>query len=185
MPWDAQERTRYEDEVLVAARAHGLPADLFARYGIGPELERRLRDDPAAFTEHVSEVCAYWRDLQSRRRSLKKVLVDLIDDHERLEGEDALTHAHFHRVRSEATRRALTAWSEAAGSPTAHLVDRLSDLAGAPPTDAFHTLREHLRVRGVPFSPMEVFGERRLAGGFTVLDGFRLPDGTALDKASL
>ncbi|OOC52881.1 MULTISPECIES: hypothetical protein [Nocardiopsis] len=216
MPWDAQDRTRYEDEVLVAARARGLPADLFTRYGIGPRLERRLRADPTAFTEHVAEVCAYWRALQGRRRSLKKVLADLIADHERMEGEGSLTHAHFHRVRCETARRALAEWAGIAGNLTTTLldrdalrsmiapvgvaeadaervlldhgvrvVDRLPELPDAPPVRAFRALRENLRVRGVAFSPMVVFGEQRLACGFTVLDGFRLLDGTALDKVAL
>ncbi|WP_435113024.1 hypothetical protein [Nocardiopsis synnemataformans] len=216
MPWDAQERTRYEDEVLVAARAHGLPADLFTRYGVGPRLELRLCADPAAFTEHVNEVCAYWRALQSRRRSLKEVLVDLVAEHERLESEGALTHAHFRQVRADEARRALGAWSEVAEGLTTTLldretlrsmiapvgvteadaervlldhdvrvVDRLPELDDAPPEHTLRALREHLRTRGVPFSPMEVFGEQRLAEGFTVLEGFRLHDGTALDKAAL
>ncbi|WP_150250408.1 hypothetical protein [Nocardiopsis deserti] len=215
MPWDAQERTRYEDEVLVAARAHGLPADLFTRYGVGPRLELRLCADPAAFTEHVNEVCAYWRALQSRR-SLKEVLVDLVAEHERLESEGALTHAHFRQVRADEARRALSAWSEVAEGLTTTLldretlrsmiapmgvteadaervlldhdvrvVDRLPELDDAPPEHTLRALREHLRTRGVPFSPMEVFGEQRLAEGFTVLEGFRLHDGTALDKAAL
>ncbi|NKZ01657.1 hypothetical protein [Nocardiopsis alborubida] len=216
MPWDAQERTRYEDEVLVAARAHGLPADLFTRYGVGPRLELRLCADPAAFTEHVNEVCAYWRALQSRRRSLKEVLVELVAEHERLEGEGALTHAHFRQVRADEARRALSAWAEVAEGLTTTLldretlrsmiapvgvteadaervlldhdvrvVDRLPELDDALPEHTLRALREHLRTRGVPFSPMEVFGERRLAEGFTVLEGFRLRDGTALDKAAL
>ncbi|MFC9086307.1 hypothetical protein [Nocardiopsis dassonvillei] len=216
MPWDAQERTRYEDEVLVAARAHGLPADLFTRYGVEPRLELRLCADPAAFTEHVDEVCAHWRALRSSRRSLREVLDELIAEHERLEGEGALTHAHFRQVRADEARRVLDAWSEIAGGLTTSLldrdtlrsmiapvgvteadaervllehdvrvVDRLPELDDAPPEDTLRALRGHLRARGVPFSPMEVFGEQRLAEGFTVLDGFRLHDGTALDKAAL
>ncbi|WP_444962816.1 hypothetical protein [Nocardiopsis sp. M1B1] len=216
MPWDAQERTRYEDEVLVAARAHGLPADLFTRYGVEPRLELRLCADPAAFTEHVDEVCAHWRALRSSRRSLREVLDDLIAEHERLEGEGALTHAHFRQVRADEAQRVLSAWSEIAGGLTTALldrdtlrsmiapvgvteadaervllehgvrvVDRLPELDDSPPEDTLRALRGHLRTRGVPFSPMEVFGERRLAEGFSVLDGFRLHDGTALDKAAL
>ncbi|MCP3016450.1 hypothetical protein NGM33_24270 [Nocardiopsis dassonvillei] len=216
MPWDAQERTRYEDEVLVAARAHGLPADLFTRYGVEPRLELRLCADPAAFTEHVNEVCAHWRALRSSRRSLREVLDELIAEHERLEGEGALTHAHFRQVRADEAQRVLSAWSEIAGGLTTSLldrdtlrsmiapvgvteadaervllehdvrvVDRLPELDDAPSEDTLRALRGHLRVRGVPFSPMEVFGEQRLAEGFTVLDGFRLHDGTALDKAAL
>lgn len=216
MPWDAQERTRYEDEVLVAARAHGLPADLFTRYGVEPRLELRLCADPAAFTEHVNEVCAHWRALRSSRRSLREVLDELIAEHERLEGEGALTHAHFRQVRADEARRVLSAWSEIAGGLTTSLldrdtlrsmiapvgvteadaervllehdvrvVDRLPELDDAPSEDTLRALRGHLRARGVPFSPMEVFGEQRLAEGFTVLDGFRLHDGTALDKAAL
>lgn len=216
MPWDAQERTRYEDEVLVAARAHGLPADLFTRYGVEPRLELRLCADPAAFTEHVNEVCAHWRALRSSRRSLREVLDDLIAEHERLEGEGALTHAHFRQVRADEARRVLSTWSEIAGGLTTSLldrdtlrsmiapvgvteadaervllehgvrvVDRLPELDDAPSEDTLRALRGHLRTRGVPFSPMEVFGEQRLAEGFTVLDGFRLHDGTALDKAAL
>ncbi|QUX28089.1 hypothetical protein KGD83_22905 [Nocardiopsis akebiae] len=216
MPWDAQERTRYEDEVLVAARAHGLPADLFTRYGVEPRLELRLCADPAAFTEHVDEVCAHWRALRSSRRSLREVLDGLIAEHERLEGEGALTHAHFRRVRADEAQRVLSAWSEIAGGLTTafldrdtlrsmiapvgvteadaervllehgvRVVDRLPELDGSPPEDTLRALRGHLRTRGVPFSPMEVFGEERLAEGFSVLDGFRLHDGTALDKAAL
>ncbi|WP_047871141.1 hypothetical protein [Nocardiopsis sp. RV163] len=216
MPWDAQERTRYEDEVLVAARAHGLPADLFTRYGVEPRLELRLCADPSAFTEHVEEVCAHWRALRSSRRSLREVLDGLIAEHERLEDEGALTHAHFRQVRADEAQRVLDAWSEIAGGLTTALldrdtlrsmiapvgvteadaervllehgvsvVDRLPGLEDSPPEDTLRVLRGHLRTRGVPFSPMEVFGEQRLAEGFSVLDGFRLHDGTALDKAAL
>ncbi|WP_285733537.1 hypothetical protein [Nocardiopsis sp. ATB16-24] len=216
MPWDAQDRTRYEDEVLVAARAHGLPANPFTRYGVDSRLERRLRADPGAFTAHVTEVCAHWRTLRDSRRSLRKVLTDLITEHERLEGEGALTYSHFHRMREEAARRALAEWSEIAESLTTamvdrdtfrsmiapvgvsetdaervlldrgvHVVERLPELPDAPRLRAFRALRENLRARGLAFSPMVVFGEERLAEGFTVLDGFRLHDGTPLDKTAL
>ncbi|MFL1439499.1 hypothetical protein, partial [Nocardiopsis protaetiae] len=53
VPWDVRERRRYEDEVLAAARTGGPPADLFVRYGVNPELERRLAADPGAFAAHV------------------------------------------------------------------------------------------------------------------------------------
>ncbi|WP_160051674.1 hypothetical protein [Nocardiopsis sp. FR26] len=216
MPWDAQDRTRYEDEVLVAARAHGLPADLFTRYGIGPRLEGRLRADATAFAEHVSEVCAHWRDLREHRRSLREVLTDLITEHEHLEKTGALTPDHFDRVRAETARRAVAEWSLiAAGLTTAvvdrdtlrsmtapvgvdesdaervllergvRVVDRIPDLPDAPPASAVRPLREALRVRGAAFSPMVVFGEQRLVKGFTVLGGFRLSDGTTLDKDTL
>lgn len=216
MPWDAQDRTRYEEEVLVAARAHGLPANPFTRYGVDSRLEQRLRADPGAFTEHVTKVCAHWRTLRDGRRSLRKVLTDLITEHERLEGEGALTYSHFHRMREEAARRALAEWSGIAENLTTamvdratfrsmiapvgvsesdaerilldhgvHVVERLPELPDAPRLRAFRALRENLHARGLVFSPMVVFGQARLAEGFSVLDGFRLHDGTGLDKVVL
>ncbi|WP_026119650.1 fibronectin type III domain-containing protein [Nocardiopsis ganjiahuensis] len=56
------------------------------------------------------------------------------------------------------------------------VVDRLPDLPSVPPVREARALSEHLRTRGAAFSPAVVFGERRLAEGFTVLDGFRLRD---------
>jgi hypothetical protein len=209
MPWNAQDRKRYEDEVLAGARVGGVPEDLFTRYGIDARLERRLRDDPAAFDEHVAAVCTYWRGLQSRRRALKKVLVDLVAAHERLDREGRLTDRHFQRVRQEAAARGRREWDDLAGSLTTtvmdrgtlrsmigavnipepdaervlrekgvRVVERLPDLPSSPPIRTFRTLRDNLRTRGVDFSPMVVFGEDRLAQGFTVLDGFRLKGGS-------
>lgn len=216
MPWDVRERRRYEDEVLAAARTGGPPADLFVRYGVGPELERRLAADPGAFAAHVAAVCTYWRGLQARRRTLRRVLVDLVAAHERLDREGALTHAHFSRVRDETARRALAEWSDivdglatslvdrwslramagSVGLPEAEaerllrergvrVVERLPELPVQPPVRTFRSLRDNLRTRGAVFSPEVVFGAGRLAGGFTVVDGFRLADGGVLDDAAL
>lgn len=216
MPWDVRERRRYEDEVLAAARTGGPPADLFVRYGVGPALERRLAADPEAFAAHVAAVCTYWRGLQARRRTLRRVLVELVAAHERLDREGALTHGHFCRVREETARRALAEWSDIVDGLTTSLVDRwsLRTMAGSvglpeaeaerllrergvrvverlpelpvqPPVRTFRSLRDNLRARGAVFSPEVVFGAGRLAGGFTVVDGFRLADGGVLDDAAL
>ncbi|MFW6639142.1 hypothetical protein ACOALZ_03775 [Nocardiopsis algeriensis] len=216
MPWDARERQRYEEEVLTAARTGGPPEDLFVRYGIGPGLERRLGADPEAFRAHVAAVCTYWRGMQSRRRSLRKVLVDLVAAHERLEREGVLTHGHFHRVRAEAAGRALTEWSDIAGGLSTSVLERqvfqamarsvgvneetaervlgergvrvveqLPQLPLSPPVRTFRTLRDNLRTCGAAFSPAVVFGSERLARGFTLLEGFRLRDGTVLDDEAL
>ncbi|WP_306369078.1 hypothetical protein, partial [Nocardiopsis sp. CC223A] len=147
MPWDVRERRRYEDEVLAAARTGGPPADLFVRYGVGPELERRLAADPGAFTAHVAAVCTYWRGLQARRRTLRRVLVDLVAAHERLAREGALTHGHFSRVRDETARRALAEWSDIVDGLATSLVDRWSLRAmagsvGLPEAEAERLLRE-------------------------------------------
>ncbi|WP_026127642.1 hypothetical protein, partial [Nocardiopsis lucentensis] len=205
MPWDGQARRRYEEEVLAAARVNGVPDDLFTRYGIDARLEQRLRASPEEFTDHVTGMCAYWRGLQGKRRALRRVLVDLVAAHGRLDREGALTHAHFQRVRREAVERARREWADIAGSLTTAVLDRdtlrsmtgsvgiteteaertltdrgvrvvdhLPELPAAPPIRTFRTLRDNLRTRGVAFSPMVVFGEERLARGFTVLDGFRL-----------
>ncbi|MDT0327566.1 hypothetical protein [Nocardiopsis lambiniae] len=216
MPWDVRERRRYEDEVLAAARTCGPPADLFTRYGVGPALERRLAGDPEGFIAHVTAVCTYWRGLQTRRRTLRRVLVELIAAHERLGREGALTHEHFRRVRAERTRRAMAEWADIVDGLTTTLLDRwaLRTMAGSvgvpeadaerllrergvrvverlpeppvhPPIRTFRSLRDNLRTRGAVFSPEVVFGAGRLAGGFTVVDGFRLADGGVLDDTAL
>ncbi|MBE3002318.1 hypothetical protein IDM40_26985 [Nocardiopsis sp. HNM0947] len=124
MSWDARDRRRYEDEVLAPARREGPPADLFVRYGIGPDLEQRLRTDPEAFTEHVERVCTHWRGLRLRRRALKKVLVDLVAAHDRLERSGRLSHEHFAAVREQDRGRAAREWGEVAGSLTTSLLER-------------------------------------------------------------
>ncbi|WP_026115769.1 fibronectin type III domain-containing protein [Nocardiopsis kunsanensis] len=216
MSWDARDRKRYEDEVLVPARVEGPHADLFVRYDIGPALERRLRTDPEAFTEHVEQVCTHWRGLRVRRRALKKVLVELVAAHERLARAGCLTYAHFAAVREQERVQAGREWAEVAGSLTTSLLERaelrgmirsvgidepraervLADrgvqvVEGLPrlpvraPVATFRTLRENLRTRGAVFSPEVVFGRRNLEQGFTVLDGFRLADGSGLDEEAL
>ncbi|CAL9419734.1 hypothetical protein SUDANB121_01845 [Nocardiopsis dassonvillei] len=147
MPWDVRERRRYEDEVLAAARTGGPPADLFVRYGVGPELERRLAADPEAFAAHVAAVCTYWRGLQTRRRTLRRVLLDLVAAHERLAREGALTHGHFSRVREETARRALAEWSDLVDGLATSLVDRwalraMAGSVGLPEAEAERLLRE-------------------------------------------
>lgn len=216
MSWDARDRKRYEDEVLAPARVEGPHADLFVRYDIGPVLDRRLRADPEAFTEHVEQVCTHWRGLRVRRRALKKVLVELVAAHERLARAGCLTYAHFTAVREQERVRAGREWSEVAGSLTTSLLERaelrgmirsvgidepraervLADrgvrvVEGLPrlpvraPVATFRTLRENLRTRGAVFSPEVVFDRRSLEQGFTVLDGFRLADGSELDEEAL
>lgn len=216
MSWDARDRRRHEDEVLAPARLEGPPADLFVRYGIGPDLEGQLRTDPEAFTGHVERVCTHWRGLRLRRRALKKVLVDLVAAHDRLERSGCLTHEHFAAVREQERVRADREWNEVAGSLTTSLLERaelrgmirsvgiderraervladrgvrvVEDLPRLPlraPVPTFRTLRENLRTCGAAFSPQVVFGPRRLERGFTVLDGFRLSDGAALDEEAL
>ncbi|GAB3700757.1 hypothetical protein [Nocardiopsis oceani] len=77
----------------------------------------------------------------------------------------------------ELLRWAPVSEEEAVGDLRTHgvqVVDRLPDLPTAPPIRDTRALSEHLRTRGVPFSPTVVFGEERLAAGFSVLDGFRL-----------
>lgn len=147
MPWDVRERRRYEDEVLAAARTGGPPADLFVRYGVGPDRERRLSADPEAFAAHVAAVCTYWRGLQARRRTLRRVLVDLVAAHERLEREGALTHGHFSRVRAQTAARALAEWSDIADGLSTSLVDRwalraMAGSVGMPEGEAERLLRE-------------------------------------------
>lgn len=216
MSWDARDRRRYEDEVLASARVEGPPADLFVRYDIGPVLDRRLRTDPEAFTEHVERVCTHWRGLRARRRALKKVLVELVAAHERLARAGCLTHAHFVAVREQEQVRAGREWAEVAGNLTTSLLERaelrgmvrsvgidepraervladrgvrvvesLPRLPVRAPVATFRTLRENLRTRGATFSPEVVFGRRRLEQGFTVLEGFRLADGSGLDEEAL
>ncbi|MFD6097043.1 hypothetical protein ACFVWN_27495 [Nocardiopsis flavescens] len=147
MPWDVRERRRYEDEVLAAARTGGPPADLFVRYGMGADRERRLSADPEAFAAHVAAVCTYWRGLQARRRTLRRVLVDLVAAHERLDREGALTHGHFSRVRAETAARALAEWSDIADGLSTSLVDRwalraMAGSVGMPEGEAERLLRE-------------------------------------------
>lgn len=212
----SHDREWYEKEVLAPARHKGLPADLFVRYGIDSRHERRLSGDPRAFGAHVEQMCTYWRGLQTRRRALRKVLVDLVAAHERLDRAGSLNHAHFVRVREETLRRAEREWTEMAGHLTTSRLDLaelramldpvglpepraieilfgkgvrvvhgLPELPVSPPVPTFTTLRDNLRTCEVGFSPEVVFGTRRLERGFSVLEGFRLADGTRMDERAL
>src|SRR5699024_6034576 len=65
------------------------------------------------------------------------------------------------------------------------VVRGLPELPVSPPVPTFATLRDKLRTCEASFSPEVVFGSERLERGFTVLDGFRLADGTGLDGPTL
>ena len=141
------DRERYEKEVLAPARHKGLPTDLFVRYGIDARHERRLSADPRAFATHVEQMCTYWRGLQARRRALRKVLVDLVAAHERLDRAGLLSHAHFVEVREELLRRAEHEWTEMADHLTTSRLEaaefhKMLDPVGLDEPRALEILRD-------------------------------------------
>ncbi|GAB3212320.1 hypothetical protein GCM10027294_37930 [Marinactinospora endophytica] len=216
MSWDRQRRETYDKEVLEQARVgRRVPPDLFERYGIDAGLRSSLKDDPAAFSAHVTEVNKYWKSKQ--RGVFKKTARDLCAEHDRLAQEGRLTYADFERESERAEERLRAEVEELAHNiaiTTTHIdrarlgsyaasvgaspravehalraegvrVVALPEIPARSPSARFATLTESLKTRGVDFSPVVVFGEERVRAGFRVLPGFRLDDGGRLDDAAL
>jgi hypothetical protein len=103
--WD---REQYRLEVLEPARRAGNvpPADLYVRYGVPSDIR-----DPAAFSERVTTVVAYWQELKNKR-TYARLAETLIRTHDQMNKAGRLTlekfaenQAHSHREQMDRLTR--------------------------------------------------------------------------------
>jgi hypothetical protein len=132
-------REEYLAGVLDPARKAGNvpPPDLYARYGLADDIA-----DPAAFTERVTEVVTFWRELKTRR-TYARLADTLLTAHAELERSGRLTlesfaerHRDARRERLERLRRLAEAESGAATHVGPGAVARLRDALAGTVTDA-------------------------------------------------
>jgi hypothetical protein len=193
------DEARYEVEVLEPARRAGdlPPADLLVRYGLAGQ---RL-DDIAG---HVARVVRHWRALRQRSRHANLAVNLLtahgellrdgpLDGHRLLTLVEQARAAARHRLKRDAVALAGAATCVSSATvdtlvgPPGGLIDRVT--VGIVLRDAGVRVVEPLPIPDVPDKGREaarlvrslglqlsveaVFG-RRLAAGFTVVEGFRL-----------
>ena len=200
MPWD---RERYSRDVLEPARQAGNvpPPDLYLRYGLPAGTANR-----AVFGRQITEVLAYWRELDRRGR-YQQLARALLTAHRDLERSGPLTPArfaeHHQRTRRQQAMQLARLAAVEAGAATHVGPDRVRRLAAAldiPATDAEVT--EALGQAGVrvdagfpelPAMPhpkqadlaqhVQQLGKRlstEVVFGSAVRDGFRLLGGFRL-----
>lgn len=207
MTWD---RERYRLEVLEPARQRGNvpPADLYVRYGLP-----RDASAPDALARRISEVLAYWRELQNRR-TYARLADTLIAAHTELERTGKLTPERLatrHREQIERLDRLAATEAGAATHVGLDTVTRLRAALGMSVTDeeaaqalaragvrvveefpplpaAPHpkqaALAEHVQVLGWQLSAEAVLGSA-VRQGFQILGGFRLTDGRRLEEPAI
>ena len=102
------DREQYLRDVLEPARRVGAaPADLFARYALGPS----VLNDATAFDRHVEEIENYWRTLKQQAK-YRKLADDLLGKHEALERSGDLDPAKLKQRQAEQVAQAQRRLSE-------------------------------------------------------------------------